>query len=531
MRTAARIAILSAAPVAIAPGYFAWGQRLHAPRDVNVTDSGHQYQVGSVSIPMPSRAWSGVYLQWINSWLDTTTETDGGAITLQAATVTLNGVQTNVTFSAATSKAFTAGQTFVSDLLALSGTGGETLTIKFAAQSAISANRVSDGELPFTAIGETGQYASTDLSAKVTDGTAILTTANQSLFAPCAIYVGGRPVNEPAILAVGDSLMEGNVESVSSVKTTDASGAQGLYMRYFALEHIGVLNVSKFGQRAQDIAANFTKRALIISTAQAAIGNLPFSVVVNELCTNDATSSAATWESRLTGCYGKLAVYSRPILQFAALTRTTSNAAGSWYTTLAGQTINTNYDPSIAPLSTLLAWFGSGASGALSAFYNVSQFLDPAGVGKYDPTLVTRTGTLVGAVSSGTTAVVTGFVPEKGMGLAFLGGTGEGKLITAVTGPSGGNYTVTVSVAFAQTHADGSTVTETPCSPIDGLHFPTPVHARLAASLHADAALRTTLNTLSIWAGGAAAGPATPRIQEDSTARVLEDGTARTQES
>jgi len=446
---------------------------------------------------MPNRFWSGIWIGRGNWWIDAVAETDGGTMLLQAESITVNGVQYSLTYGGSLSKSFAAGENGISAMVPASGFGGSAV-IKWAAQSAVGLTRPAAGHLPLAALGEGGQYAATDLSAKVTDGSAIANTANQTMWEPTAIFVGGRPVSEPAVLLTGDSLAMGNLEYLPSFNTSDANGAQGAWMRYFSAQGIGVLSYTKFGYQAQNIAANWTRRGGLITAATAAIGNLPFSVVVNELGYNDITSSAATVQSRLSSAYAVFATYGRPIYQMSEFRRTTSNAAGSWYTTLAGQTIVTNYDPTAAPLQTVEAWLAAGGGGALSGYYNVAPLLDPAGIGKFDPTLASRQFTLDTPIVGGAgtlTAILTpiaGAVPEKGMGLAFLDGTAELKLVSAVSGPVGGKYTVTVT-AFTNTHSAGSTVTETPTS--EGVHLPTPVHARIAANI--PASVRTALNTLS----------------------------------
>jgi hypothetical protein len=478
-------------------GFWPYGERLHAPRSSVTATAAMQYSVSHIYVKAPPWPWHGLFAGFLNAALGPgsgVAETDGGAATVEDCAVSVNGgAWQRLTIDGATGRAMAAGDAFATDILPISGRGGEIIYIRTAANVPVGNVRVGGYRL-MAALSEGGEYSTASLAAKVMSGAPIANAAAvfQYVFGPTCIMFGGKPAGQSAVGKVGDSLDMGVAEATASVNTHNGNGAQGFLHRTLASVKVGYINLTKDGARAQDITGTgvgqgFARRKALLDALAARGGNYPITRFVNELATNDSTSVAATWASRVAGCIDTLRGLGVPVSLVTNLVSCSS--ATDKFQTTSGQTISANYDPTAGTMLTLETTFAGWVGGRIDAWFNVRPITDGtydnasgAVAGKYRVDVCNMVTSLSVGANAGQATITTATPLEPGMAITVGGATAEGFLVYSVAG-----NVATLSGALVSNYAAGAAVRQVFPSPIDGsnrgLHYSTHGHAYISQRL------------------------------------------------
>ncbi|MCH4893389.1 hypothetical protein GO308_09735 [Sphingomonas sp. SFZ2018-12] len=418
-----------------------------------------------------------------------TQEVDGNQpIVIEGAALLVGSDRRQLTFNGQVGVTLAPGAGVWSDPVDLLVTPRRRLQIITAWRAVVGSAAMLGSFFPVPANGDAWTLGNTSRAAFLTGG-IIPNNAPADLYAygpNAAVAQGGD--GRDVVLVLGDSIAAGTGEANN---TADARNNRGWVARWLDSTADGARRVPyaklaapSAANRQNTLATHFARRGEMM----AALPNLPFTRIINQMGLNDGTGSLTTWRDRVTVSNNLAkAIWPVPLLQLGFTPYTTTDV--SRFTTTAGQTFVTSHDwPGGFTQQTqnALAGLPSGVDAFefIGHFFDGRETLGAAAEGKWRADFSTINTTLQAAttVNAGS-IVVRGPVPI-GAAIAINAGQADA-FLTTVTGVSGvGNVTCTVFPVIPTIIASGAPVRGV--GVIDGLH----PSSELAAWVAARAAVR-----------------------------------------
>ncbi|WP_156454129.1 hypothetical protein [Sphingomonas sp. CCH15-F11] len=413
-----------------------------------------------------------------------TQEVDGNQpIVIEGAAMLVGNDRRQLTFNGQAGVTLAPGAGAWSDPVDLLVTPRRRIQVITAWRAVVGSAAMLGSFFPIAANGDAWTLGNTSRAAFLTGGT-IPNNAPGNLYAygaNAAVAQGsdGRDV----VLILGDSIAAGTGEANN---TADARNNRGWVARWLDSTDGGARRVpyAKLAApsaacRQNTLASHFTRRGEMM----AALPNLPFTRIINQMGLNDGTGSLNTWRDRITVSNNLAkAIWPVPLLQLGFTPYTTTDT--SQFTTAAGQAFVTSHDwPSgfTQQVQNALAGLPAGVDAFefIGHLFDGRETLGTAAEGKWRADFSTINTTLQAATLAGATSItVRGPIP---VGAAIAINAGQaGAAVTTVTAVSGvGNVTCTVFPAIAGAMASGVPVRGV--AVIDGLHPSSELAAWVAA--------------------------------------------------
>lgn len=456
---------------------------------IYTTNSSHEYGASIKNAWSPDYPVTG-YRFYFSNWVlrgnagSLTQEVDGNQpVVIEGAAIITGGVRRQLSFSGQPGTTLAPGAGVWSDPIDLLVPPRSRIGIVTAWRAVVGSAAMIGSFFPVTANGDAWSVASTSRASFLTGGT-IPNNAPSNLYAygpNAAVAQGGD--GRDVVLVLGDSIAFGTGEASN---TADARNNRSWVARWLDSTEGGARRIA-YGKlaapsaacRQNTLASHFTRRGEMM----AALPNLPFTRIINQMGLNDATGSLNTWRDRITVSNNLAkAIWPVPLLQLGFTPYTTTDT--TQFTTAAGQTFVTSHDwPSgfTQQVQNALAGLPAGVDAFefIGHLFDGRETLGAAAEGKWRADFSTINTTLQAATLAGATSItVRGPIP---VGAAIAINAGQaGAAVTTVTAVSGvGNVTCTVFPAITGAMASGVPVRGVAVN--DGLHPSSELAAWVAA--------------------------------------------------
>ena len=433
-----------------------------------------------VSDPYPTRSPRFLFCNWYLGTGNAGNQevVNGNAVTIEGVSISIAGAAPiQLTFGGANSivqEDDSEDWTDANDIIIPANTLCCVRTAWAIANSALYISAPANGLSPM--FKDKAEYSgSATLAAKVMAGGISATVPTGALvyaLMPHAMVAKGND-GRPVGLIVGTSIAQGVGQSRFMRSKLGELGPAGLGMTstFGGAQRYPAANFAVSGGYAAGITAKATGLAKRFR-AFAQLPNLPFTFLYSDFGTNDQNATAATWKAALAACFAafKETWPTVRVIQQTMLSRVASTDA---MTTVANQTLATNWAYPAGSYWTIHSWFLSLCDGLIDAVIDIQDTLDnvPGGGvrGKWRVDILDGWATTLTAIANvGAASVTLAAQPRPGAILAFLGGTAEGVIASYPYASTASPFTVPLLAVTAQSHASASAVQEG-VSP-DGVH-------------------------------------------------------------
>lgn len=406
---------------------------------------------------------------------------NGNAITIQAVSIIVGGVTTQLNINGSSGSYTLADDTEIwTDAPALLALPPRS---RFAIRVAWSVpNSASNISTPYPGLrphwGDKSEVSASDLSAKVMAGgisTAIPAGNSVYCLTPIAMVAQGWTEDRPVVLGFGTSIEQGVGQSryhagpygeigpIGRGLVSTKNGAQRLPGVIWAISGGLAAGISGIGANQ-----GLTRRM----RALAALPNIPMTTLYSGFGTNDATATLSAWQSAMTGLWTalKAAWPTLPLLQSSIWHRVASTDG---FITVGNQSAQSaNWTLNTGSAWGLHRWMMGLTTQYFDVFLDVHDAIDnfsgggTKGTWRVDVLDASWTTTLSANVSAAGTSATMAAMPRAGAILAFSDNAEA--IIALTTSGTAAPFTANFASGLANGHTSGATIKE--ALSVEGTH-------------------------------------------------------------